>query len=228
MDPTPNDGLTEAAPRLDDPRAEEVRAHLALLRGGAPFLSAVDGRLLVRWLEGGVPVVLILSALDRAAEKRQRAARPARGRLGLGAVRAAVDKAVGAAAAPAPAVAVSEAWAAWCAAVQAAPVAPADAPAHAALCAALAAVSPGAGPEERLHAALTAVRAFHVAAAAADPARHAQLRDAAAVALGALEGALDAAAFTELVEEAAGAALRGLYPSFSTAALRESLLGGAG
>lgn len=229
MDPTPNDGLTDPAARLDDPRAEEVRAHLALLRGGAPFLSATDGRLLVRWLEGGVPVVLILSALDRAAERRQRAARPARGRLGLGSVRAAVDKAVGAAVAaePGPAIAAARgAWQDWCAAVVGIAVAPADRPAHAALVAAVQAVPADAPTDARLHAAVTAVRHFHSALSAADAARLGALQAAAAAALAPLAAALPPDDFAELVQESVAGQLRAIYPAASTAPLRDALLGG--
>src|SRR5688500_4071881 len=52
--------------------AEEVRAHLCALRGGAPFLSPMDAWQLVRWLEEGVSVASILLALERAAEARRR------------------------------------------------------------------------------------------------------------------------------------------------------------
>lgn len=50
--------------------AETVRRHLVHLRGGAPFLSAADGALLVSWLEDGVPLHRILRGLEVAAEKR--------------------------------------------------------------------------------------------------------------------------------------------------------------
>ncbi len=52
--------------------AEEVRSHLVALRGGAPFLSPRDSELLVRWLEDGVTVPEILTALERAAEARRK------------------------------------------------------------------------------------------------------------------------------------------------------------
>jgi len=52
--------------------AEEVRAHLVALRGGAPFLSPDDARLLVDWLDQGIAVSLILRALERAAEARRK------------------------------------------------------------------------------------------------------------------------------------------------------------
>jgi len=52
--------------------AEEVRAHLVALRGGAPFLSPSDAWQLVQWLENGVSVGDVLLALERAAEARRR------------------------------------------------------------------------------------------------------------------------------------------------------------
>ena len=62
-------------------QAEEVRAYVVAARGGAPFLSAADGRLLVRWLEGGISVARILAAVDEVAEKRRK--KRTRGRLTL-------------------------------------------------------------------------------------------------------------------------------------------------
>ena len=50
-------------------KAEEVRAYVVAVRGGAPFLSAADGRLLVQWLERGISVGRILAAIDEVAEK---------------------------------------------------------------------------------------------------------------------------------------------------------------
>lgn len=63
--------------------AEEVRAYLVMLRGGAPFLSGADGRLLVEWLDAGVPATTILLALEAAAARRMK--RPTRSRLSLSA-----------------------------------------------------------------------------------------------------------------------------------------------
>ena len=53
-------------------KAEEVRAYVVAIRGGAPFLSAADGRLLIRWLEQGISVARILAAVDEVAEKRRK------------------------------------------------------------------------------------------------------------------------------------------------------------
>jgi hypothetical protein len=65
--------------------AEEVRAHLVAIRGGAPFLSPTDAWQLVSWLEAGVPVGDLLLAVERAAEARRR--QRARTPLTLGAVK---------------------------------------------------------------------------------------------------------------------------------------------
>ncbi|TNE86861.1 MAG: hypothetical protein EP330_19825 [Deltaproteobacteria bacterium] len=54
--------------------AEEIRAHLVSLRGGAPFLSSNDGMLLEDWLDRGVSVGAILSALERCADSRRKKA----------------------------------------------------------------------------------------------------------------------------------------------------------
>ena len=75
--PAPLDATTLAA------MAEEVRAYVVATRGGAPFLSAADGRLLVGWLESGISVARILAAVDEVAEKRRK--KRSRGRLTLSA-----------------------------------------------------------------------------------------------------------------------------------------------
>lgn len=52
--------------------AAQVVGHLVALRGGAPFLSSLDSRTLYLWLSAGVPVTMILRALEDAAERRQK------------------------------------------------------------------------------------------------------------------------------------------------------------
>lgn len=52
--------------------AEEIRAHLVAVRGGAPFLSSADARLLVQWLDDGVSVAGVLQAIERAADARRK------------------------------------------------------------------------------------------------------------------------------------------------------------
>ena len=75
-------------PTLEE-KAEEVRAYLVAVRGGAPFLSAADGRLLVRWLEQGFSVARILAGVDEIAEKRRK--KMTRGRLTLTACRRSIE-----------------------------------------------------------------------------------------------------------------------------------------
>jgi len=69
--------------------AEEVRAYVVATRGGAPFLSAADGRLLVGWLESGISVARILAAVDDVAEKRRK--KRTRGRLTLSACKRSIE-----------------------------------------------------------------------------------------------------------------------------------------
>lgn len=71
-------------------KAEEVRAYIVAVRGGAPFLSAADGRLLVAWLEQGIPVGRILAAIDEISEKRR--AKRSRRRLTLTACKRSIEK----------------------------------------------------------------------------------------------------------------------------------------
>ena len=85
---TTTDHTANPAPSLAV-QAEEVRAYVVAVRGGAPFLSAADGRLLVGWLEGGVSVARILAAVDEVAEKRRK--KRTRGRLSLTACRRSIE-----------------------------------------------------------------------------------------------------------------------------------------
>lgn len=79
---------THPEPNLEE-KAEEVRAYLVAVRGGAPFLSAADGRLLVRWLQQGISVARILASVDEMAEKRRK--KMTRGRLTLTACRRSIE-----------------------------------------------------------------------------------------------------------------------------------------
>lgn len=79
--------------------AAQVVSHLVALRGGAPFLSSLDSRTLYLWLSGGVPVTMILRALEDAAERRQK--RRVKAPLSLQAAKASL-KALRAAPPPAP------------------------------------------------------------------------------------------------------------------------------
>ncbi len=72
--------------------AEQVRDHLVQLRGGAPFLSPVDAKLLLEWLESGIGVAVIVRALETVAARRQ--ARRTRSPFSLSSAKGAVKKAV--------------------------------------------------------------------------------------------------------------------------------------
>jgi hypothetical protein len=71
-------------------RAEEVRAYLVALRGGAPFLSGPDGRVLVAWLEAGISTAAITAAIDGVAERRRK--KRVKSRLTLWACRGELDR----------------------------------------------------------------------------------------------------------------------------------------
>ena len=51
--------------------AEQVSEYLINLRGGAPFLSGADVRLLVQWLDDEIPVAAILCAMDKVSLRRR-------------------------------------------------------------------------------------------------------------------------------------------------------------
>lgn len=195
--------------------AEEVREHLVMLRGGAPFLSPADTLQLVRWLEEGVPVGAILRALDRAWEARRR--RPSRVPLGLRQARRHLD-ARGARPAPAPG----------CGSAPLGPLADAArdiARADAArdhllaLADALCALG-GDDPDALARGALTAIRSFRerVWEDTPEPDREA-VRAAARDELGALLDGLDEATAASLVEEGARARVLAPYARLDAAAV---------
>lgn len=199
--------------------AEQVRAYLVSLRGGAPFLSSADGRLLVRWLEDGVPVPTILSALDRVHARRRK--RRARTRLSLGAAKREVKKAVGgvdsrpAPAAAAPDVdtdALAAARAAFVADLAGMAIAHPFAAAHAGLLAAVGGV-PVDTPAQAATAAIGACRAFHEACwGALGAPEQDRLRATAHDELAALADSLAESVLADLVEESARGALRARFP----------------
>ena len=213
-------------------RCEAVRAHLVGARGGAPFLSGADSRLLLRWLEGGVPVPAILSAIDAAVERRRK--RPVRGRLSL----SACGKELGrwlpsvAPAAPAPpevpALDVSQAilggYVAEVAALD--PGAPFG-PCHARLVSALSETAALTAVEDAAAAAMRAVRQFHEACWDALAEGQAELIAEAEANLAPLQAALSATTFAELVEATARDRLRARFPTLSAREVWDRLQPGA-
>ena len=63
--------LPDCIPPKYQEKAEEVRAYLVQIRGGAPFLSGADSQILIHWLDENVPVPAILSAIDAVSERRR-------------------------------------------------------------------------------------------------------------------------------------------------------------
>ncbi len=200
--------------------AEEVRAHLCQLRGGAPFLSSADAWTLLGWLEQGVPAGSVLRAIERAAESRRRSrskvplalwhakrhlGRPTRGLF------AAARPTRGGEPVLAPVVR----------ALKTVPPEPDPAPRRA-LEAALLAVD-GQG-EAAIREALEHVRRFlDDCWKARGPDGQAALRRAAVEDLGDLLHLVDEATATALVDETARDLLRQCYPALSAASLWELL-----
>lgn len=201
--------------------AEEVRAHLAALRGGGLFLSPADARLLARWLDDGVTVGAILVALERAVEARRR--RRSRVPLALSHARPHLGKAGSVAPLSTPVVSsipgASEAPLAPLAAACRAAAAPPHDDALSRLADRLEAVS-GEDPEAVARAGLEHVRAFFEACweALGDIGRAAALANARQD-LAALAGSVGEAELERLAEEVARDSLRGTWPFLTLATL---------
>ena len=73
--------LLQNIPPQHQEKAEQIRAYLVHVRGGAPFLSGADCRLLIAWLDAEISVLAITTSIDKVAEKRR--AKRVRSRLTL-------------------------------------------------------------------------------------------------------------------------------------------------
>ena len=200
------DTVAHAPDPDEEARAEEVRAALVALRGGAPFLSSADGQLLASWLEAGVQVSAILRGLDATAARRS--ARRTRSPFTLRSARSAVEAARrgGRGERSHPASGGEDA----------------DATAARLALTALA----EADPERRARAACTIVREFHERAwAGAD--RGALLAEAAEE-LAELRDVVGEGDFSRLCEEWARDRVRRRYPSLSITRVLEELGIGVG
>lgn len=201
-------------------RAEAVTSYLVTLRGGAPFLSGADGRLLVRWLEQGVPVPTILTALEQVAERRRK--RRTRSRLSLNAAKGVIKKVIGeaetATAAPPPGPdrgALALARDAYACALAAMPLDAQGEPFRDALVTAVR-TAPTISPDATATAVIAACRRFHEARWSAMPARiRDDLEAESRVALSALAETVDSAVLGDLIEEAARDSLRARTPLVS-------------
>jgi hypothetical protein len=201
--------------------AEEIRGHLCLLRGGAPFLSPADTWQLVRWLEAGVPTGDVLRALERAAETR----REKRGKTPLTLVAAKRHLGLPPKGRPLFGGPVDPREAPLSPLVRLLEARPLDAFEAAAaerLCAALLAIE--ARDEEGLRLAVAAIREFFEAAwSAAGEADRAAWRARAVEDLGDLLGMIDEGLRPSLVEEAARDHFRQRHPALTAAAVTELL-----
>ncbi len=207
--------------------AEAVRAYLVAIRGGAPFLSGADGRLLLLWLDQGVPLPIMLSCIDRVAARRQQ--RHARSRLTLTRCKSEVRKAWGSAsdegqskAQPAPVDDARTDLRRWLEHVSAAPPPTDLGGAFVRLvrtCQGLC-DGPPASAQHLGASAMDAVRRFHEAVWDAHPDLDG-LRTHAAATLSGLN--LPLAMETELIEEGARATLRRQTPLVSAEKLWDSL-----
>lgn len=88
-----SDHLLYNIPPEHQEKAEEIRAYLVHVRGGAPFLSGADCRLLTTWLDDNISVLAITTAIDRVAEKRR--AKRVRSRLSLNNCKGTLKKVLG-------------------------------------------------------------------------------------------------------------------------------------
>jgi hypothetical protein len=189
--------------------AEEVRAHLVALRGGAPFLSSADAVALVGWLDDGVPVSAILRALERAADARRK--RAIRGPLRLVDARRHLGRPTAAPPLP-PASAGGAPFAPIAAALRGLAE-----PGAASLADALASLA-GEDADRLVRDALALARVFHEArwARLAEPDRQARL-DEASRSLGDVAALLDEAAVLAAAEEIARDTLRRELPMLTAA-----------
>ena len=82
--------LIHNIPQQHITKAEDVRAYLVHVRGGAPFLSGADCQLLITWLDKEISVMAINTAIDRVAQKRR--AKRTRSRMCLNNCRGELNK----------------------------------------------------------------------------------------------------------------------------------------
>jgi hypothetical protein len=196
--------------------AEEIRAHLCALRGGAPFLSPADALALVQWLEQGVDVADILRALERAARSR----RDNNSRLPLSLVHARRHLGRPTRGAFHRAQVVPDAAQPLAPVIRALQLSPSS-PARDRLVVALRAIEPGSA-DEVVRAGLAAVRTFFDERwGELSRGERRALSDEARASLGDLIDMVEPHVAEELLEEATRDALRSGYPALTAASLWE-------
>jgi hypothetical protein len=195
---------------------DQVTAHLALLRGGGLFLSSLDARLLVKWLDRGVPASRIVLALEMAAERRR--GRRLRSPLKLSSCKGILEKLLAGALQPtAPRVAGLPLVAPALPPPEGSP----DTLALAALDAIDALDEPD--PTRRADLAMTIVRRFHEEAWRLAEAEHEALRAAASRELEEWAASLEEDELREAVEELARDRLRRRFPMLSASSVWDRL-----
>ena len=220
LDSTPRPPSDLAAMQAD---AETVRAYLVELRGGAPFLSGADSRLLIAWLEAGVPVAIILSALDAAAERRRKRrgkGKPARSRLTLSACRSAIDKL-----SLAPTAPQSSGLSSWIAELRDMRVPPEMMEARRTIVEDIAAIR-STDPDTAAREAIEACRRFQATAWTLAKVEVEAIESAARIQLAALEKILDKAAFEAAVEEVVRDTIHARFPLVSAKVVWDRLTSG--
>lgn len=87
------DNFPDWFPTTHAEHAETIRSYLVSVRGGAPFLSGADCRLLVQWLDDQVPTASILSVIDMVSDKRRK--KRVRSRLSLNSCKGTLHRLLG-------------------------------------------------------------------------------------------------------------------------------------
>lgn len=205
--------------------AEDVRAYLVNLRGGAPFLSGADSQLLHGWLTDGVPVAVILASLEKVALRRR--LRRTRGRMTLQSCRGEVRRMMGRArpARPKARRTLQGGLGRLADQIGILNVPPLLAPIRDVLAEELAILDLEGPPgvEERARQAIAACRRFHEAVWDAIIDQRTQLLYDAEVELDALRGLLKGAAWDAAVEEVARDRVRARFPLVSAQVIWDRL-----
>ena len=199
-------------------KAEEVRSYLVAVRGGAPFLSAADGRLLFEWLERGFSVARILAGVDATAEKRRK--KMTRGRLTLSACRSSIEgrkektkHTNGPVTDDSPSKPID--FSGYLVDIQGMEVPDPLKQAHDQLLSGIAKLNNITDAETAASAAVAACRTFHEAAWSNAQQEHANLRDRALRELAALKTVLSPNALEAAIDEVARDIVRRRYPLVS-------------
>ncbi len=204
--------------RSMEANAEEVRAYLVAVRGGAPFLSAADGRLLIQWLEQGFSVARILAGVDETAEKRRK--KMTRGRLTLSACRRSIEgrnQQIQPTKPPSPGHSPSRCidFSAFLIALDSMDVPAKLKPAHDQLMKKIEEMNGTVDPESAATEAVSACRVFHEAAWLDAQHEHAAIREQALSELSALKNVLSPNALEAAIDEVAHDIVRRRYPLVS-------------